>query len=212
MKERPILFSGPMVSAILGGIKTQTRRLVKPQPPAWVKVWNGNAGDRHFFFDRETDDDNGNHWPDYDKPGLRCPHGQPGDSLWVRETFTIGANDTEPIAIYRDGCQLTKSGIYWKRPDEPSADSLNAIRWKPSIHIPRWASRITLEITEIRVQQLQDISEEDAVEEGIPAFPGHEKIPRMQFASLWDRLNAKRGMGWDTNPWVWAITFKRSKP
>ncbi len=195
MKYTGILMSGPMVRAILEGRKTQTRRVMKPQPTTPPRMVGGALLA----------------WVDKNKKmpahihGFVCPYGQVGDRLWVRETFALmipaGASiHAERIPHYR-------------------ADADTAPRWTPSIHMPRWASRITLEITGVKVERIQDISEEDAmdegidrrffVEQGISIGESDENIPyRRGFHILWDSINAKRGYGWDVNPWDFALTFK----
>lgn len=192
MRERPILFSGPMVRAILEGRKTQTRRVVKFRDVpdehdchvVW-KAWNGKSHD----------------WQDGDEV-IPCPYGGPGDRLWVRETWANTRGDDSMPTYYRADERLEDV----QRP------------WKPSIHMPRWASRITLELTEVRVERVQDISGMDAKREGvsIPAHLPHDGADldhaRRQFAHVWDSLNgpaARRGYGWDVNPWVWVVEFRR---
>lgn len=208
MKEHPILFSGPMIRAILDGRKTMTRRVVKPTmttpriAPLRMEPWLIDG-------EQETDDNGVPLWagfhPDY--PGeakwFGCPYGQPGDRLWVRETWL----QDNRITRYRaDGVNAPPQ--QW---DFPGAV------WRPSIHMPRWASRLTLEITGVKVERLQDISEEDAIAEGAIATNAGDGYPfampaRMNFVDLWDDINAKRGQGWADDPWVWAITFKRIEP
>lgn len=185
MKERPILFKGPMVRALLAGTKTQTRRVVNPSPMMVedhrCAPWDGNPS---ALMLKLTD------------AGQRCPYGQPGDRLWVRETFALPdrrANNLPPWAYAAD---------YADRPQHA---------WKPSIHMPRAASRITLEITGIRVEQLQDISDDDLEQEGlqevIDAGIDHDGFPRDAYRALWDSIN---GAGsWGANPWVWVVMFKR---
>ena len=186
-KEHPIIFNTEMVRAILAGSKTQSRRVIKPQPPPYcdaVKqlengVWN---------FYKQADPD----FHAYLKKG--CPYGQVGDRLWVRETHYIGGREENDWVAYR------ADGGYED----------NAVRWKPSIFMPRWASRITLEITEVRVERVQEITAGDCTNEGIP-YEGGDYVTMKVFAKfhkLWDSLNAKRGYGWATNPWVWVISFK----
>jgi len=175
-----------MVRAILAGTKTQTRRVVKPQPV-------GNADVQFRVAAAVTLAPDGKQ--------LRCPYGQTGDRLWVRETFA----------------PLTKGFAYAADPvwNEPPGG-----RWMPSIHMPRIASRIDLEITAVRVERLNDISEADARAEGAP--PSHPSIdrisreygfadfPRSWYGQLWDQIN---GAGsWAANPWVWCIEFKRVAP
>lgn len=192
--ERPILFSGPMVRAILDGRKTQTRRVVKPLIDS--DRLNAEQWPAHSPFvgvDGIWRWKNGKvSWSDNDR---RCPFGDPGDRLWVRETWR--RHPDQP------------GGTVWYRADPMVEDcvarSTPGWKWTTSIFMPRWASRITLEITEVRVQRLQEISEEDALAEGVRSQIKHSAA----FSDLWDSINATRGHGWETNPWVWALTFKR---
>lgn len=185
MRERPILFSGPMVRAILDGRKTQTRRVVK-------KVGRDNC-----LPDRRVKSAFGAVVHVKDAAEL-CPYGQPGDRLWVRETWQRKSGG-EQMARYR----ADFDGML----DRALRESFT---WKPSIHMPRWASRISLEITAVRAERLQACSEDDAVAEGQAR---HNKPPESvstveMFAGSWDKLNAERGFGWAENPWVWVLTFK----
>ena len=205
MKERPILFSGPMVQAILDGRKTMTRRVCKYQPSVSVRkagsMWGIKGGDALWHFGHKI---------------VSCPYGQPGDRLWVRETW---------MPFTEQGCPV--GATIYRATDHPEPDGDSPLRWKPSIFMPRWASRITLEITAVRVERVQDISEKDAKAEGCGGYVGgegpmsesvlaiepgynHPNFFRDGFAYLWDSLNAKRGYGWDANPWVWVISFKRT--
>lgn len=194
-KERPILFSGEMVRAILDGRKSQTRRVVKGD-------W-GLDREKTALEARKR------------QVACECPYGQPGDRLWVRETCIIspkffdGVKSDSYTVFDRDGdgriCQYLAS-----TPDTDAARDYK-LKVTPSIHMPRWASRITLEITGVRVERLQDISEDDAVAEGRPR---HTKPPESistveMFEISWNHLNEKRGYGWDANPWVWVIEFRR---
>lgn len=203
MKERPILFSGPMVRAILEGRKTQTRRVVKPQPsdPNWVML-RGSSIDKS------------------DETFFSCPYGPVGTKLWVRESFRL--SDTYRDCACYEPCSC-KNGVPIYAADFSNDPEMGP--FKPSIHMPRWASRITLEVTGVRVEGLQDISEEDAKaegmferksEDGMSGFGGHDgpNIPaeytfRFAFKDLWNRINDERGFGWDFNPWVWVVEFKR---
>lgn len=211
MKERPILFSAPMVRAILEGQKTMTRRAIKQQRPEWALV----VGTK--------------------EPILSCPHGKVGDRLWVRETWTF--DNKEYLKTYKDEPwrgtpDPGRAGVYY-RASERNPDSFPL--WLPSIHMPRWASRILLEITEVRVERLQDISEEDALDEGIReetniivgascAGGQHREItgdryfydggseegyetPIIAFRELWESINGPGS--WDANPWVWVVCFRR---
>lgn len=169
--ERPILFNGAMVRAILAGRKTQTRRVMK-----------GDAALLDAIL------------PDY---AARCRYGQPGDRLWVRETLRRWGSQW--VAYDAGNTPTTDPNVLW--------------RWRgdrcPSIHMPRALSRITLEITAVRVERLQDISEADAESEGvdyIPAAPARTSH-RAAFAGLWDGINGKT-YPWASNPWVWVVEFK----
>lgn len=173
MKERTILFSGPMVRAILDGRKTQTRRPVKPQPfvatPSMFDV-------------------------------SKCPIGQPGDRLWVRETWRMALQPgpdglLRMVAIYR-------------------ADGEIKMSWRPSIHMPRWASRITLEIVRVWVERVQEITKEGAKADGCcgghGSIPGYafSATPREHFRHIWQSIYGT----WEANPFVWAVEFRRTKP
>ncbi len=185
MKEKPILFSTEMVKAILEGRKTQTRRVIKPIP----KLLCVRDGAEHWTI------------PNYGTGEWVCLYGQVCDRLWVRETW--GLLNTEP----KDG--KDKATIYYKATDG-NKHVLRYQKWRPSIFMPRWASRITLGITDIRVQRLQEISETDCIAEGIPQqIPDYWESHYKAYSVLWDSINFKRGYSWESNPFVWAITFKR---
>jgi len=192
MKERPILFSGPMVRAILDGSKTQTRRIAKE----FNEMPNLDGILRRF--------------PNIDVPVQKgCPYGTPGDRLWVRETWAHERDGT--------GCP-DDTGVLYRATDPGWDDEGTGLRWRPSIFMSRASSRILLEITDVRVQRLQEISEEDARAEGVtPTMPiygdcggfehqGH----RDSFIRLWESINGPNS--WHANPWVWAITFRRLEP
>jgi hypothetical protein len=220
-----------MVQAILAGRKTQTRRFLHE---ASGQFW-GHAAYKPAFREDGTWGwyviDSGE--DAYLAPEFRCPYGVPGDRLWVRETW---ASRQEDIVAYRANGECGAwmgdggGGRLWVHHgwihgatdnDQPGrwfGLEKYGGRWQPSIHMPRWASRITLELTEVRIQRLQEISEEDAKAEGVEPCDCHcqewaewcDGNPhRHGFAALWRSTNAKRGHGWDTNPWIWAITFKR---
>jgi hypothetical protein len=196
MREYPILFNGDMVRSILAGTKTQTRRPVK------FKVGRDNRfdvpGERYVMNIRDP------------RAVQFCPYGQPSDHLWVRETWHSD-RATHPIfAFYR------ADGDDGKLP------------WRPSIHMPRWACRLVLKITSVRVECVQEITEGGAIDEGaltLSDFTGYEVLaqlakeqgkrpplgpsPRERFLHLWDSLYAAKGAGWDANPWVWVVEFKR---
>ena len=207
MKERPILFSAEMVRAILEGRKTQTRRVMKWQPDYDAIIDVGEIGSSRgvAYIGNSTSGGIRNRAP--------CPYGQLGDRLLVRETFRV-IDQTQPrIAIdYRSDPEEK-----WNRIGDLLGDGK---KWTPSIHRPRWASRILLEITDVRVELVQEISEDDAKAEGAALeFAGaafaakHGSLLGRQyrygFVHLWDSINAARGVGWDVNPWVWVIEFRR---
>jgi hypothetical protein len=190
MKDRPILFNGPMVRALLDGRKTQTRRAMKLQPIKDVS-W---AGGHYIPGSKRTEGSRISVEAPY--VGLACPYGQPGDRLWVRETWMYGQ---EPKAIYRADTPVTPDGQ----------------AWRPSIHMPRAVSRITLEIVSVRVERLQDISEADAEAEGV-GFLRHvpdvdETLTAKQlYDALWESINGNGS--WNENPWVWVVEFKKVTP
>ncbi len=177
MSERPILFSGAMVRAILEGRKAQTRRILRRERQYGP-----------FAFDDP-------------RVARYCPYGQPGDRLWVRETWHLWGPPEHQTLAFRADC----------------ADAEN-YTWRPSIFMPRWASRITLEITDVRVERVQAISHVDAIAEGaIDAELGAGDLISgsyavTNYAVLWDGINAKRGYSWSSNPWVWVLTFTRVQP
>lgn len=231
MRERPILFSAPMVRAILSGTKTQTRRIVKCPPATsdWVV----------------SPERDGKWWPtdgsDYVGDGIACPYGAPGDRLWVRETWrtAIDLDRLSPAQIcdkcidagypkpwaplkYADDVEVNRFGL------RGLGDAWGKAR--ASIHMPRWASRITLEITGVRVERLHAITDADAIAEGARRFvdipdPSPYKrgprwsmespastdeclgSPRWAFANLWIKINGQ--WSWDANPWVWVVEFRR---
>lgn len=204
-KERPILFSAPMVLAILDGHKTQTRRVVK-LPKKWASRFPICAP-HHMKADHEV----WWHGPDTERVGVAqsCPYGQPGDHLWVRECFSRHLYD----------------GGVWYWADGNIADD-DCEKPRPSIHMPRWASRITLEITDIRVERLQDITKDDIYAEGAITdewMEWREDVANIGMPSgstimserdVWERLwNSINGLKypWDTNPWVWVVEFERMK-
>jgi len=201
MKERPILFSGAMARAILDGSKTQTRRVVKKDGGLL------NYGAAQFVKD-------GLWYPTSPSgkaglvPPIICPYGQPGDRLWVREQYKISEWMPSYATIEYTANDHKKTFVrqYLQgRITEPV--SVNNLR--PSIFMPRWASRITLEITGLHVERLQDITNNDALDEGTPDLRTIENGWDMRrcFQELWEQIN---GVGsWAENPWVWVIEFKR---
>ncbi|HEY4722198.1 MAG TPA: hypothetical protein VII92_10150 [Anaerolineae bacterium] len=199
-----------MIRAIIEGHKTQTRRIVSQSNLDQMERDTLKYGKADY--------------------GI-CPYGQRGDRLWVRETWAVFWTESEPYVDqsvwdvphqieYRADAQTKYPGEW---PDY-CGDDPECAKWRPSIHMPRSASRITLEVVRVRVERVQDITEEDAIAEGMQVAEGHMHAPlipnavmipythRDAFNGLWDAINDKRGFGWDTNPWVWVIEFKREVP
>lgn len=232
VKARPILFNGDMVRALLDGRKTMTRQVIKPQPRPGRhadgriigKAANRHLGDiYHIWEPRE-----GRVIPLTHNCAYRwrpmCPYGVPGDLLWVRECFGhVGTLDPGYL-VYRATYPEFLPDCVENIPDEPPRGT-----WKPSIHMPRTASRLTLRVTDVRVERVQDISEADAKAEGaqnrkvlrdptvnpfrmsIERLAQHEFVNagfRSGFRERWDSINDKRGFGWDANPWVWVVSFE----
>lgn len=210
-QERPILFSGEMVRAILDGRKTQTRRVIKRQP---ISVEHHSAFQRpglhtlHYFGQMER---------------VKCPYGVPGDRLWVRETWqphVESGGEDYGIRYRADQCfRMADNNAEFHNKivllnGDPCED-----KWRPSIHMPRWASRITLEVTEVRCERLQDISYSDAVAEGTPdgsyafndpwiAESSAAEVKLHEFQQLWNSINSGDGVNWAANPWVWVVGFQ----
>lgn len=228
MKERPILFSGPMVRALLDGSKTQTRRVVKPQPIEDARFVGG------YFVPGPKRTENSKIAVEAPYVHLACPYGQPGDRLWVREAFRF-PESLDHLSPEKVGNKAISAGYPqpWC-PTQFEADSSrrtpqewrdfvtppqanDAGRLRAGMHMPRWASRITLEITRVRVERLQDISDADCVAEGCGALPAAigcpmtsapgETIPRAMFRALWESINGPNS--WAANPWVWVVEFRR---
>jgi hypothetical protein len=205
MKERPILFSGPMVRAILDGRKTQTRRTIRICDTPITKAQSDDCARQRGIPTNAFNVRRCGNYVKCDAPAgsatvssrVECPHGWIEDRLWVKETFM-----PDPYI------NSVASTIY--RATEPDPDRYSGNHWKPSIFMPRIRSRLTLEITSVRVERLQDISRGDAIEEGCPfqnLATGPD--PRRWYADLWESIN---GTGsWAKNPWVWAIGFKRAQ-
>ena len=218
MKERPILFSGDMVRAILEGRKTQTRRVVKPQPsPQPTRITY--CGEEYGYMCESNSGKVGI----FDPNSYKCPYGKPGDRLWVRETWRYaycsgytpinGENkftcDIEYKCTYENpisGNRGGKSFVVDRMHYGGKLTKSGSVSWRPSIYLPRWASRITLEITGVRVERLNDISYHDAVAEGCG---GMLEPATVYFQCVWKDINGKDS--WNANPWVWVIEFRRVK-
>lgn len=217
VRERPILFSGAMVRAILDGHKTETRRVL--------------TTGRRFEdcspivcdLDRMQDYPDGTCRPVFIEPdgtpfSVQCPYGTAGDRLWVRETWY------DNLCGRTDEQRASREEVIY-RADGEFADHFEQVednpRWSPSIHMPRWASRLTLDVTNVRVERLQDITSDDVLAEGVRVdgapivgeYRVHDPAElRHGYRLLWDSLNAPRGYGWNVNPWVWVVAFRRILP
>jgi hypothetical protein len=245
VKERPILFSGPMVSAILAGKKTQTRRVVKPQPflnQAGFLAWKTSGCLQNMGRTAE------------EMLAKHCPHGQPGDSLWVREMWRVGAwSNRQEIAVdyladhsYRqEWLKCDDESLFDRLVDQSIIDAHKSghaendgiLAWtpgnspcrrRPSIHMPKWASRIRLDIVDVSVERLNDISGDDAQAEGIERVGGtyscspwrnyrkgekgemnlHCSARERSYMTLWESINGPGS--WNVNPYVWVIKFMRA--
>lgn len=219
MKERPIIFSAPMVRAILEGRKTQTRR-VAPILSLDIKQHNDDMVTWGVKFAKPLKGSlgsySGGRFSDHEASSIIasqfCPYGKPGDRLWVRETFQRFTDDGE--IIYKAdpaGAEVM---------NELKRDECLEARWRPSIHMPRWASRILLEVVSVHVERLNDISEADAIAEGVSSTGDgafhiendtfRSPDPVECYARLWESINGPGS--WEANPWVWAVEFKRVQP
>lgn len=240
MKERPILFSGEMVRVILDGRKTQTRRVMSfPKNYMWNhEHFKENYTFKKMFFNHldeyvaifschEKNQQEFTEW-------FKCPYGKPGDQLWVRETFAVEdtseyngeerlPKDGRPIKILNDDDGAEYKLIPRYRTTEPDTflcvtydrdTGEDKMAWRPSIFMPRWASRILLEVTGVRVERVQEIDDLGAKAEGIAVLEDDMRAGTYiePFRLLWNKINAKRGFGWDKNPWVWVVAFKRIEP
>ncbi len=227
MKTLPIIFNREMVRAILDRRKTQTRRIVKPQPPSCYNdgtplikpfVYTGLHSDG-IWHGWKTDERNGHGL----QHASKCPYGKVGDKLWVKQTFwhwgtyvktTETCNKLDrPKERFIPVIPKYGNGVLFEAPDHPPADRYHiGYHKRPSIFMSKIFTEITLEITAIRVERVQDISEDDAIAEGIEdgrAEWGIGITPKGKFANLWDSIYKKRGYGWKTNPWVWVVEFRR---
>lgn len=204
MRERPILFSDEMVRAILVSRKTQTRRVAKVHDAHIPGMISPNGSNCARSPEEHT---------------AYCPYGQPGDRLWVRETFMPWRRSSveypdEFDVLDREG----RNGLTLNQWIAEYGQSQVEVAyradgddegWMPAIHMPRWASRVTLEVTGVRIERVQKISEYDAECEGVTPQQDSGRY-KGTYQLLWDKINAKRGFGWDANPWVWVIEFQRS--
>lgn len=217
MKSRQILFTAPMVRAILDGSKTQTRRIGKCQKDDATELaveysMHATRGEVAVATYRAFPDGGSARW------GLcECPYGIQGDRLWVRETFQfVHANSDGQRNTFSSATPFTQHDYKWIEYAATPKDNEPPPKWKPSIFMPRWVSRITLEIVSVRVERLKTISPHDCFQEGVRCpgcdSSGHEPCVEMvgKYKKLWESLNGKGS--WKKNPWVWVITFKRINP
>jgi len=232
--ERPIIFKDEMVRQILSGQKTVTRRVIKKQPESWQWIHSYESGGFAVV------------GPDYESLEFQCPHGQPGDRLWVREAwcpitmreigqriFNDGPIPDKTEILYRagrqvyDGKDMPEGADFEKWPLSWADDVLpEGCKWRPSIHIFKKDSRIDLEVVKIGVERVQEITYEGAMAEGIPETASDAYVAGLlpedveghfwdnntsveNFSELWNSINQKKGFGWDTNPWVWRVEFRR---
>jgi len=231
IKERPILFTGAMVQAILGGPKTQTRRVLKDQGsyaewkhaqkilPDFADEFPGST-EYDWLLQKEAGPIKDGEY----QPIGCCHYGQTGDRWWVRETWQEVDDEYGcPHIIYKaDGeswliGSSDELGDHLLCPREDmTIDDFAICRWRSPIYMPRWASRLTLEVVSVRAERVQEISEADAKAEGVwgkdEPYQGVGDLARDRFQHLWDSINAKRGFGWDDNPWVWVVEFRKVEP
>lgn len=239
MSEYPILFKPKMVQAILDGRKSQTRRVMKPQPPSEGEVkihipkpvygdwpighmYKAPAGTHKAklnpFAAVSVKDDRWDTWLGIKPAEFEwiSPYGKPGDALWVRETYAV----TERYDDYRPS-DVPEGTQVWYQAGGKRYESFTDDVWRgkrrPSIYMCRWMSRLTLEITDVRVERVCHISPQDAASEGVPVLSGATGSPDSltagllvdQFRQLWDEINLERGYPWKDNPWVWVIKFEK---
>ena len=208
MRERPIaLYDFEVLNALTNGTG-ELRRVIRPQPSdEWPQWWHGRSYGSEAHFKRGVLLDH-------------CPYGQAGDRLWVRETFCSLDDPLDGFLNSTEDGKWSRRVVYKQEMDAGRAELPDEFKWRPSIFMPRWASRITLEVEEVRAERLQDITEEGAIAEGTTvkavAAPGGffptaflSGTFRYGYAQTWDFRNAKRGYPWSSNPWDWAIRFKK---
>jgi hypothetical protein len=232
VKERPILFSGPMIPPILSDLKTQTRRIVKGNALGIIEFLDAGEEAISPGIGQAWHEGNLKIWcAEYPEEGhiaIKCPYGKPGDRLWVRETFWHAGYTAMDQSGEFESRYIRHVKYCAEEPVKPTIEGFRHFYAKrPSIHMPRWASRITLEITNVRVERLQNISEEDAKAEGVhktdhpnlqnwpwlgalhkvKGVPTFHATPKIAFKSIWNSINGANS--WEANPWVWVLEFKR---
>ena len=211
MKERGMIFNAEMVRALLSGRKTQTRRIIKPQPEATL---SGSLSGK--WLSRPL---NGLLLPKIEDIAIHCPFGSVGDRIWVREAFRVHSRATDVATlVYKASERNSWTEQTHRVPVSVCNKPATPEKWTPSLHMPRWASRILLEITDVRVERLNAINEHDAQAEGVaklrggfwkhyqPGWTQHQLSARGSFVTLWKSIYGDES--WNTNPWVWVIKFK----
>ncbi len=212
-KERPIIFSGPMVRAIIDGQKTQTRRVLRKQPPVdltgrWSLCVSSTERKSRDKWSYRILDDNGHIYTERGRERcvaqIACPFGLYGDHLWVRETW---ANLNKP-GIASEIIYRADDGNWNPANDAPGEYKADGGTWKSPLFMPRWASRLLLEVKEVRIELLQDITLEDSSAEGVRSPFTIPENYRLGFMELWNRFNRSPDLRWSDNPWVWVIGFR----
>lgn len=203
VRERPIIFTPENAQKVFEGTKTQTRRILKPQPAGNGDYWDlYNKGPEWAFWLNDNRMSEPRTWP--------CPYGQPGDRLWIREHIWVPPHIS--YRMWRDGADTWPKAMYRAEMDSNDVEFGKEHKWKskPSIHMPRWACRTVVELTEVRVERVQEITEEDAKAEGCePHAPSgfDGRVYRRPFECLWESINGKGS--WALNPFVWVLSFRR---
>ncbi len=219
MKERPIIFSDPMIRALLAGRKTQTRRVIVTRKVPWLidpeTFYRTPMDDRNGFAEPAVTHWQGAEWYWYEKEYhdegghvlFQCPYGQKGDRLYVREAYHFDKEyNADPTRRALRASAVPPTANVYYAADGPKP--YWAGRRRPSIHQPKWASRILLEVQEIQVERIQEIGVGDCLREGVAHLNDFGGGPRASFNRLWDSINDHRGYGWEANPWVWVVSFK----
>ena len=197
--ERGMIFNAEMVRALLSGRKTQTRRIIKPQPEATL---SGSLSGK--WLSRPL---NGLLLPKIEDIAIHCPFGAVGDRIWVREAFRVHSRATDVATLVYKASERNSWTEQTRRvPVAVCNKPATPEKWTPSLHMPRWASRILLEITGVRVERLRSMSQDDARAEGVIAASGPMEAG-LAFRELWDSIYGEES--WKANPWVWVIEFKR---
>lgn len=241
MRDFPIIFSAPMVLANHAGRKSMTRRVMKSQPPVWARVVSCPWKLGHLFMWSEAGQEPPRplrRWPQDElgrEYGIKSPYGVPGDRLWQRERWatSIDCDKQRPSILETPGngygwpvWYAADDAVWWRGADKGGPAFMNRGRWRASFHMPRWASRSLYDVLEVRAERLQDITEEDAIAEGVelvdhvdgePVYrdyfeDGYAWSAVESYKSLWDHLHGfSSPNAWDRNPWVWVVRYAPTK-